>query len=47
MEQGIGAQIVTAITTVFNENLPAVVTILGLFIGTGVVIKLVRKNAKP
>lgn len=47
METTIGSQIVTAITDVFNDNLPAVVTVLGLFIGTGVVIKLVRKNAKP
>lgn len=47
MEESIGSQIVTAVTSVFNANLPAIVTILGLFIGTGVVIKLVRKNAKP
>lgn len=46
-ETGIGQTLVAAITSGFNENLPAIVTLVGLFIVTGVVIKLVRKNAKP
>ncbi|MGC3993449.1 MAG: hypothetical protein QM779_04870 [Propionicimonas sp.] len=43
----IGSQLATAVQTQFQDNLPAIVTVVGLFIGVGVVIKMVRKNAKP
>lgn len=43
----IGQQIATALSSQFTENLPAVVAVIVLFLGTSIVIRMVKKHAKP
>lgn len=47
MEDTIGEQIANALSTQFTSNLPAVVGVIVLFVGTGIVIRMVKKHAKP